>query len=72
MSGNSSRKFKRYKEALERRRYFGDLAARDDFGILQLTALGAALGIPIYGTSKHDLAKAPKPKRKTSTNEHPK
>jgi hypothetical protein len=57
MSGNSSRKYKNYQEMLEHREYFGDLKAHDDYGILQLTALGASYRTTIINNSRGDLAK---------------
>lgn len=72
MSGNSSRKYKRYKESLERRQYFGDLEARDSYGILQLTAYGASRGTAITSTVKYDKAKVPIQKQYRKCGEHPK
>lgn len=69
MSGNSSRKYKRYMEMLERRRYFGDLPVRDEYGIVLLTAFGASRGVAICGTTKYDLSKVPKSKSKKRQNQ---
>lgn len=64
MCGNNSRKRKQFMEAQERRRYFGDLSAKDDFGVLQLTALGASQGRAIIGSSRLDPGKIAKQNKK--------
>ena len=44
MSGNASRKFKRYKLRRERKKYFGEMIPRDETGRLDLVAYSAAQG----------------------------
>jgi len=56
-------------EMLERKRYFGNIPIRDGFGIIQLTAFGAARGTAICETTKYDLSKSPKSKQKKKQNQ---
>ena len=44
MSGNASRKYKKYKLMQERKRYFGDVGPRGETGNLDLVAYSAAQG----------------------------
>ena len=44
MSGNASRKYKKYKLMQERKRYFGDVAPKGETGRMDLVAYAAAQG----------------------------
>jgi hypothetical protein len=57
MSGNASRKHKRYMQMLDRKRLYGDISARGDNGIMDLTAYSAARGEIIARQTSFDLAK---------------
>lgn len=57
MSGNASRKHKQFMERQERKRLFGKFGARDDYGRLDLVALGASQGRIITSSSRFDLGK---------------
>ena len=64
MSGNASRKYKRYKLMQERKKLFGNIAARDSSGILDLVAFSAAKGEIITGSPKYDPGRIPVKKKK--------
>lgn len=57
MSGNASRKYKQYKLMQERRKLFGDIKARDEYGGLDLVALSAAQGRIITSSTRYDPGK---------------
>ena len=58
MSGNASRKYKQYKMMQERRKLFGDLSARDEFGNTDLVAYSAAKGRIYISRSSCDPARS--------------
>lgn len=65
MSGNASRKHKRYMLMKERKRLFGDISARNETGIVDLVAYAAAKGTIITGSAQYDPGRIPvKKKRK--------
>ena len=59
MSGNASRKYKKYKLMQERKRYFGNVAPRGETGNLDLVAYGAAQGRVITTSTALNPARMP-------------
>ena len=64
MSGNTSRKHKRYMQLLERKRQYGDISAKGDNGITDLTACSAARGEIITRQTRFDPARVTVKKNK--------
>jgi len=54
LSGNASRKNKRYMLMKERRRLFGDISAKDRTGVVDLVAYAAAKGTVITGSAQYN------------------
>ena len=59
MSGNASRKYKKYKLMQERKRYFGNVAPRGETGSLDLVAYAAAQGRVITTSTALNPARMP-------------
>ena len=59
MSGNTSRKHKQYQLMKEHRKLIGDISAKDEYGRLDLVALGASQGRIITSSPKYDLGRIP-------------
>ena len=57
MSGNTSRKHKRYMQMLDRKRLYGDISPKGDNGVTDLTAFSAARGEIITRQTRFDPAK---------------
>lgn len=54
MSGNASRKHKEYMLMQKRKKLFGNISARDEFGKLDLVLFGASQGRIITSKSTYD------------------
>ena len=65
MSGNASRKHKRYMLMKERRRLFGDIPAKDRTGVVDLVAFAAAKGKVITGSAQYNPGRMPISKKKS-------
>lgn len=65
MSGNNSRKYKQYLELQERRRRFGDIAMKDEYGITDLVAFGASRGMTVIQSQRLTRGKSKKGNVKT-------
>ena len=64
MSGNASRKHKRFMLMKERKRLFGDIPARDRTGVVDLVAFAAAKGTIITGSAQYDPGRIPVSKKR--------
>lgn len=57
MSGNASRRYKQYKLMRERKKLFGSISPKDEFGNLDIITFAASQGKIITSSSKLSLGK---------------